>query len=208
MHANLKILRKVRKVLRGRTTARFRISVVEDPFGATPPLCKLDGVGPVDNKPSTNNFQNSVWENFFFDMRHVTCCRGWTFSQNFSTLFLTVCVIWYFEDLEEKADSLTEWITKVFVEQPVNNTPVNSCYKWSFRFTPIRLFFSLPNITESKPHVVIFSPFSQKLLPHGNFEMLSRLNELELCGFFFYWMTTWPRLLFGLRKSTQVQSTE
>ena len=33
-----------------------------------------------------------------FDMWHVTCCRGWTFSQNFSSLALLVCDLWYFED--------------------------------------------------------------------------------------------------------------
>ena len=63
------------------------------------------------------------------DMWHVTCDTwhitrdtwhmtfdlfgGWTFSQNFSSLALTVCDLWYYEDLEEKADwincSINQW---------------------------------------------------------------------------------------------------
>ena len=42
--------------------------------------------------------------------RHVTCCGGWTFSQNFNSLGLTVCDLWYYEDLEEKAASFTDLI--------------------------------------------------------------------------------------------------
>ena len=36
------------------------------------------------------------------DTWHVTCLGRWTFSQNFSSLALTVCDLWYYEDLEEK----------------------------------------------------------------------------------------------------------
>ena len=42
------------------------------------------------------------------DMWHMTRLGGWTFSQNFSSLALTVCDLWYYEDLEEKDDSITE----------------------------------------------------------------------------------------------------
>ena len=42
------------------------------------------------------------------DMWHVTCLGGLTFSQNFRSLALTVCDLWYYEDLEEKAD-LMNW---------------------------------------------------------------------------------------------------
>ena len=42
------------------------------------------------------------------DMWHVTCLGGWTFSQNFSSLALTVCDLWYYEDLEEKADLISQ----------------------------------------------------------------------------------------------------
>ena len=44
------------------------------------------------------------------DALHVTCLWGWTFSQNFSSLALTVCDLWYYKDLEEKAHSANEWI--------------------------------------------------------------------------------------------------
>ena len=49
------------------------------------------------------------------DMWHVThdtwhmtrdMFGGWKFSQNFSSLALTVCDLWYYEDLEEKDDRL------------------------------------------------------------------------------------------------------
>ena len=44
------------------------------------------------------------------DTWQVTCdmLGGWTFSQNFSSLALTFCDLWYYVDLEEKADGVTE----------------------------------------------------------------------------------------------------
>ena len=75
---------------------------------------KLDGVGPVDNRPSTDKLHQFVQKKII--MWHVTCDMwhvthdlfgGWTFSQNFSSLALPVCDLWYYEDLEEKAD----WVT-------------------------------------------------------------------------------------------------
>ena len=75
---------------------------------------KLDGVGHVDNRPSTDKLHHIVkkkeekkvtcdmWH-VTRDMWHMTCLEGWTFSQNFSSLALTVCDLWYYEDLEEKA---------------------------------------------------------------------------------------------------------
>ena len=44
------------------------------------------------------------------DMWHVTrdMLGGWTFSQNFISLAFTVCYLWYYEDLEEKDDLLTD----------------------------------------------------------------------------------------------------
>ena len=53
---------------------------------------------------------------------HVTHGGGWTFSQNFSSLALTVWDLWCLEDWEEKDDSMKEWmnesVTEVFVGQP------------------------------------------------------------------------------------------
>ena len=43
---------------------------------------------------------------------HATCCGGWTFSKKFTFLALTVCDLWYHEDLEEKADGLTDWMNE------------------------------------------------------------------------------------------------
>ena len=98
-----------------------------------------------DNRPSTDKFHHFVrrkkekrkklWH-VTSDMWHVTrdtwhvtrvtwhmtCLGGWTFSQNFSSLALTVCDLWYYEDLQEKADGLNRWInesmTRLFIEQP------------------------------------------------------------------------------------------
>ena len=105
---------------------------------------KLDGVGPVDTRPSTdklhhfvqkknkkNNNKKKMWHmtcdtwhvtrdtwhvtrgkwHVTHDMWHVTRFGGWTFSQNFSSLAHTVCDLWYYEDLEEKDDSLSESIS-------------------------------------------------------------------------------------------------
>ena len=87
----------------------------------TPSIKKLDGVGPVDNRPSTNKLHHlkkkkihvtlDMWH-VTRDMWHVThdTFVGVIFSQNFSSLALTVCDLWYYEDLEEKDDWLCEWI--------------------------------------------------------------------------------------------------
>ena len=57
------------------------------------------------------------------DMWHVTCLGGWTFSQNFSSLALTVCDLWYYEDLEEKDDLLTDLINDEAVCRTAPATP-------------------------------------------------------------------------------------
>ena len=55
------------------------------------------------------------------DMWHVW--GGWTFSQNFSSLALTVCDLWYYEDLEEKVHGLTDWINDEAVYRTAPATP-------------------------------------------------------------------------------------
>ena len=57
------------------------------------------------------------------DMWHVTRLGGWTFSQNFSSLALTVCDLWYYEDLEERDDSITEYISDEAVYRTALPTP-------------------------------------------------------------------------------------
>ena len=54
----------------------------------------------------------------------------WTFSQNFSSLALTVCDLWYYEDLEEKAHWLTDWLNDKAVYRTALATPglLNSAY--------------------------------------------------------------------------------
>ena len=54
-------------------------------------------------------------------------------------------------------------------------------------------------IRSKKVFVTLCPNNQQKLTPPGNFEMLSHINKLDLCGFF-YWMTNWPGPLFCLKK--------
>ena len=90
---------------------------------------KIDSVGPVDNRASTYKLHQIVrkkeekkycdmWHmrcdtwHVTHDMWHVTCWGGWTFSQNFSSLAFTVFDLWYYDDIEEKAHLLTEWMNQ------------------------------------------------------------------------------------------------
>ena len=57
------------------------------------------------------------------DTWHVTRLGGWTFSQNFSSLALIVCDLWYYEDLEEKDDLITELINHEAVYRTAPATP-------------------------------------------------------------------------------------
>ena len=70
----------------------------------------------------TGDVTRDVTSDVTHDTLHVTCLGGWTFSQNFSSLALTVCDLWYYEYLEEKDDLLNqlmnEQITRLFIEQP------------------------------------------------------------------------------------------
>ena len=98
---------------------------------------ELDGVGPGDKGPSNDKPHHFVRKKeeekkcdtwyvtrdmwlVTCDTWHVTCDTlhvwggGWAFSQNVSSLALTVCDLWYYEDLEEKDEimneSINEWI--------------------------------------------------------------------------------------------------
>ena len=75
--------------------------------------CKLDGVAPLMTdpppissttlSPPPKKYVTLDTRHVTRDMWHVTRLGGWTFSQNFSSLALTICDLWYYEDLEEKA---------------------------------------------------------------------------------------------------------
>ena len=56
------------------------------------------------------------------DMWHVTRLGGWTFSQNVSSLALTVCDLWYYEDLEEKTHGLNQLINESVNDEAVYRT--------------------------------------------------------------------------------------
>ena len=51
------------------------------------------------------------------DMWHVTRFRGWTFSQNFSSLALTVCDLWYYEGILGKG-----WLNQLISNEAVWRT--------------------------------------------------------------------------------------
>ena len=62
------------------------------------------------------------------DTWHVTCNTwhvwgGWTFSQNFSSLALPVCDLWYYEDLEEKGHWISQWMNDKAVYRTALATP-------------------------------------------------------------------------------------
>ena len=82
------------------------------------------------------------------DMSHVThdLFGGLIFSQNFSSLALTVCDLWYYEDLEEKAYVLSEWINQWINHEALHRTApatpgllINSQYQAMFMKQSIAL---------------------------------------------------------------------
>ena len=98
---------------------------VEYPRHTTGLLIKLDGVGPVDNRPFTDKLHQFVKKKIKCDMWHMTrdTCHlpcdmwhmthrvGWTFSQNLSSLALPV---WDWECLEHILTKgwVNQWISK------------------------------------------------------------------------------------------------
>ena len=59
------------------------------------------------------------------DMWHMTrdMFGGWTFSQNVCSLALTVYDLWYYEDLGEKADSISQSVNHKAVYRTAPATP-------------------------------------------------------------------------------------
>ena len=55
-------------------------------------------------------------------MRHMTGGERWMFSKNFSSLALTVFDLWYFEDWQEKDESLNEWMNELINYEGVGRT--------------------------------------------------------------------------------------
>ena len=107
------------------------------------------------------------------DTWHMTNGVGGTFSQNFSSLALTVCDFWYYEDMEEKADWINELINDeaVYRTRSVKNT--TSIYQVLKMFYNFRLYlnFGFPlelnterNMGIKKIRCVIFLNLSDKQL--------------------------------------------
>ena len=61
---------------------------------------------------------HDTWHVVTRDTWHVTCLGGWKFSQIFSSLALTVCDLWYYEDLEGKGWP-TGWINQLISDKAV-----------------------------------------------------------------------------------------
>ena len=89
---------------------------------------KVDGVGLVDNRPSTDTLHPFVKKNMLIathDMWHVTCdtwhvtlwhvthLGSLPFSPNFSSLALTVWELCYFEYISTKYHWMNDWINKL-----------------------------------------------------------------------------------------------
>ena len=93
-------------------------------------LRKLDGVGPVVNRPSTDKLHHfvkkknkkinyighvtrDVWH--VTRMWHVTCCGGWTFSPNFSSqssYCLWFMILWRSGGKGSQTDWINQWINE------------------------------------------------------------------------------------------------
>ena len=82
---------------------------------------KLDRVGPVDNRPSTDKIHHFVQKRKKTkknDMCHVTHRGWWTLYQNSRSPALTVWVWRCFEDLEEKDMWLNREVNKTSLHLP------------------------------------------------------------------------------------------
>ena len=62
----------------------------------------------------------------------MTCCRGWTVSQNVNALGLTVCDLWYFEALEVNDDWVNEWIKEWIKEW------MNQWQRWIIKYINLK----------------------------------------------------------------------
>ena len=73
---------------------------------------RLDGVGPVDSRPSTNKLHHFVQKKNIY-IWHVTCDM-WHVTRD---------TVWYYEDLEEKPDSLIQLMNDEAVYRTAPATP-------------------------------------------------------------------------------------
>ena len=127
------------------------------------------------------------------DMWHVTRLGGWTFSQNFSSLALTVCDLWYYEDLEEMDDSVNELITRLFVGQ----SRLHRVCQKILPYIPAKLFFR--QLDAQWVPVLIVMMASRTL------RMISRIWRKRACVLRWKFGLLWSPCLFfilPLRKGT------
>ena len=84
----------------------------------SPITCHLS---PVTMTHDTWHMTRDMWH-VTRDTWHVTRWGGWTFSQNFSSLALTVCVLCYYEDMEKKAHWLNNLVNQSISDEAVYRT--------------------------------------------------------------------------------------
>ena len=87
-------------------------------------------------------------------------------------------------------------LVKYVIPKRYPNDPHMLTY-WHF-LTPSKSWLKFLYDSLKDWHMSVFKWIKESNI--GNFVLVSRLNELDLCGLFF-WMTTWPTPLFGLKKS-------
>ena len=71
--------------------------------------------------PDTWHLTPDTWH-LIYETWLVTHGGGWTFSQNFSSLALSVCTGMWFEDLEEKDDWINESMNELINDEGVCRT--------------------------------------------------------------------------------------
>ena len=112
------------------SASSYKIDGVAPLMTDPPPISSTTLSGKKKKKNDTWHMTRDTWHvtrdtwHLTRDMWHLTCDMfggGWTFSQNFSSLGLTVCDLWYYEDILGKGwltQSISQSITRLFVGQP------------------------------------------------------------------------------------------
>ena len=167
---------------------------------------ELDGVGPIDNRPSSDKLHHIVKKKS--DMWYVTCdtwhfthdtwyvtrdmwhVQGWSCSQNFSPLAFTVCYLWYYEDSEEKADWLNQWMNDEAVYRTAPATQdLLKMLLWNIYKKKIQTLFSflllyfdiLNNFSKMSTHIFFGLFFKETKSPKEQRYYQLLLDPKDLC---------------------------
>ena len=112
--------------------------------------------------PDTWHLTHHTWH-VTCDTWHVTHGEGWTFSQNFSFIALTVWDLWCCEYLEQKDHSLTHSMNDEAVYRTAPATPgllnirLVYIYAIDLKITLCMvIFLNLPDLTVEQVHIKVF----------------------------------------------------